>query len=274
MLLQMASFHFFLWLSNILLYMYVVHLYLFIMGFPGDLDGKESACNAGDLGSIPGLGRSPGEGNGYPLQYSCLENSKDRGVWKAIVTWVTKELDRTEQLTLTYSCIDGHLFLIFLSASFMSILQSIYSWCPINCKFLKWHKYFVFNFISCRESKCSLITNISRRPWMRPESMNHMVSLSLWKSPGASSLRDVSFHGASIRLDDLLAKLMNLKIIFSSQSSLHCCFYFFIQEYTHHKRYRNNKLNRTKPTKIKQTTKIRQNNSSKKTTTKEPKWND
>ena len=44
------------------------------MGFPGGSDGKESACNAGDLGSIPGSGRSPGEGNGYPLQYSCLEN--------------------------------------------------------------------------------------------------------------------------------------------------------------------------------------------------------
>ena len=45
--------------------------------FPGGSDSKESACNAGDLGSIPGSGRSPGEGNGYPLQYSCLENSMD-----------------------------------------------------------------------------------------------------------------------------------------------------------------------------------------------------
>ena len=44
-----------------------------ILGFPGGSDGKESACNAGDMGLIPGLGRSPGEGNGYPLQYSCLE---------------------------------------------------------------------------------------------------------------------------------------------------------------------------------------------------------
>ena len=48
-------------------------------GFPGGLDGKESACKAGDLDSIPGSGRSPGEGNGYPLQYSCLKNSMDRG---------------------------------------------------------------------------------------------------------------------------------------------------------------------------------------------------
>ena len=51
------------------------------MGFPGGSDGKASACNAGDLGSIPGLGRSPGEGNGNPLQYSCLENSTDGGTW-------------------------------------------------------------------------------------------------------------------------------------------------------------------------------------------------
>ena len=48
------------------------------MGFPGGSDSKESACNIGDLGSIPGLGESPGEGTSYPLQYSCLENSMDR----------------------------------------------------------------------------------------------------------------------------------------------------------------------------------------------------
>ena len=52
--------------------------------FPGS-DGKESACNARDAGSIPGLGRSPGEGNSNPLQYSGLENSMDRGAWQAVV---------------------------------------------------------------------------------------------------------------------------------------------------------------------------------------------
>ena len=51
------------------------------MGFPGGSDGKTSACNVGDLGSIPGLGRSSGEGNGNPLQYSGLENSMDGGPW-------------------------------------------------------------------------------------------------------------------------------------------------------------------------------------------------
>ena len=60
------------------------------MDFPRGSDGKESACNAGDLGSVPGSGRSPEEGNGYPLQYSCPENSKDRGVWRAIVNGVVK----------------------------------------------------------------------------------------------------------------------------------------------------------------------------------------
>ena len=58
--------------------------------FPAGSDGKESACNAGDLGSIPGLGRSSGEGNGNPLQYSCLENSTDRGACWATVHGVTK----------------------------------------------------------------------------------------------------------------------------------------------------------------------------------------
>ena len=53
------------------------------MDFPGISDGKESACNSGDPGSIPGSGRSPGEGNGYPLQFSCLEISMDRGAWQA-----------------------------------------------------------------------------------------------------------------------------------------------------------------------------------------------
>ena len=61
-----------------------------LMVFPGGSDGKESPCNAGDLGLIPGLGRCPGEGHGNPLQYSCLENPMDRGAWPATVHGVTK----------------------------------------------------------------------------------------------------------------------------------------------------------------------------------------
>ena len=61
-----------------------------VLGFPYNSVGKESACNAGDLGSIPRLGRSPGEGNGNPVQYSCLENPTDRGAWQATVHGVTR----------------------------------------------------------------------------------------------------------------------------------------------------------------------------------------
>ena len=58
--------------------------------FPCGSDGKESACNVGDSGSIPGSGRSPGEENGIPLQYSCLENPMDKGAWQATVHGVEK----------------------------------------------------------------------------------------------------------------------------------------------------------------------------------------
>ena len=58
--------------------------------FLGGSEGKESSCNAGDQGSIPGSGRSPGEGNGNPLQYSCLENPMDRGAWQATVWGIPK----------------------------------------------------------------------------------------------------------------------------------------------------------------------------------------
>ena len=61
-----------------------------IYGFPIGSDGKESVHNAGDPVSVPGSGRSPGEGNGYPLQDSCLENSMDSGAWQATIHGVTK----------------------------------------------------------------------------------------------------------------------------------------------------------------------------------------
>ena len=70
-------------------------------GFPGSSDGKESACNVGDLGPIPGSGRSPGERNGSPLQYSCLQTPTDRGTWRGYRPWGhRKESDTAEQLTL------------------------------------------------------------------------------------------------------------------------------------------------------------------------------
>ena len=77
------------------------------MGFPDGSDSKESACNAGDPGSVSGLGRSPGEGNGYPLQYSCLENPMNRGAWQAkvhgiTVSWTQLSDSHTHTHTLTH----------------------------------------------------------------------------------------------------------------------------------------------------------------------------
>ena len=70
------------------------------MDFPFGSGGKESVCNAGDLGSLPGLERSPGEGNGNPLQYSCLENPMDGGAWQATVHQVAKS--RMDLLSLLF----------------------------------------------------------------------------------------------------------------------------------------------------------------------------
>jgi len=66
------------------------------MGFPGESGGKESSCNVGDLSLILGLRRSPGGGHSNPLQYSCLENTMDRGAWRAYSPWDHKESDMTE----------------------------------------------------------------------------------------------------------------------------------------------------------------------------------
>ena len=69
---------------------YILYVYIYIYVFPHSSVGKESACSVGDLGSIPGSGRSAGEGNGNPLQYSCLENPMDRGALQAIVHRVSR----------------------------------------------------------------------------------------------------------------------------------------------------------------------------------------
>ena len=68
-------------------------------GFPGGSDGKESACNVGNLGAVPGLGRSPGGGHGNPFQYSFLENPHGQRSLAGYSPWGHKELDKTEQLS-------------------------------------------------------------------------------------------------------------------------------------------------------------------------------
>ena len=78
-------------------------LFRLVMSFSGDSDGKASAYNAGDPGSIPGSGKSPGEGNGNPFQYSCLENPMDRGAWWATVHGVAKSQTRLSDFTHTHT---------------------------------------------------------------------------------------------------------------------------------------------------------------------------
>ena len=76
-----------------------LNLVLHTKGFPHSSVGKESACNAGDLGLIPGSGRFPGEGNGNPLQYSWLENPMDREAWRAIVHGVVKSWTQLKKIS-------------------------------------------------------------------------------------------------------------------------------------------------------------------------------
>ena len=79
------------------------------MGFAGGSEGKESTCTAGDLGSVPGLGRSPGEGHGNPLKYSCLENPHGERSLAGCSQWGPKELDTTEQLNTQEMGYKGYL---------------------------------------------------------------------------------------------------------------------------------------------------------------------
>ena len=89
-----------------------------ILDFPGGSDGEESACNVGEPGLIPGSGRCPGKRNGYPLQYSCLKNSMDRGAWRRN-PWGCIKSDTTGQLTLS-------LFQIWC-------LWFLWVWCSVVC---------------------------------------------------------------------------------------------------------------------------------------------
>ena len=89
----------------IFIYVYtyeLIYIYVYTYGFPGGSEVKASASYVGDPGSIPGSRRSPGEGNGNPLQYSCLENPMDGGAWSATVHRVAKSQTRLSEFTFTY----------------------------------------------------------------------------------------------------------------------------------------------------------------------------
>ena len=106
-------------------------MYIFLRGFPGGSNSKESVCSAGDLGSTPGSERFPREGNGYSLRYSCLENPMDRGAWWATVHGVEKSQTRLSDsahhmsLVRTFlDCLCNFLWLYNFEKNFKSIAIS------------------------------------------------------------------------------------------------------------------------------------------------------
>ena len=103
------------------------------LGFPGDSGGKESACNTGDPSSIPGSGRSPGEGNGNPLHYSCLENSMGRGAWLATVHEVAKSRTWLRDKHFRYFFFPTNLELLATHAWMELMYQTayFYLWCHL-----------------------------------------------------------------------------------------------------------------------------------------------
>ena len=119
-------------------------------GFPDCSDDKESARNVGDLGSIPGLGRSPGEGNGYLLQNSCLENSTDWGTWQATVHGVTK--GQTQLSDFNFQEIDywrrpnNELYLTIFQGIFQGRERNLplKLWWKWGAIFLQWKTWFVY----------------------------------------------------------------------------------------------------------------------------------
>ena len=108
------------------------------IGFPEGSDGKESACNAGDLGWTPRSGRPPGEGDDNPLQYTCLENPTDRGARRGYRPWGRTELDRTEQLTLSLSSPTGkYVPCLVITSQGKEFEGQIY----VDCKYICRHVY-------------------------------------------------------------------------------------------------------------------------------------
>ena len=104
-------------------YLFVVSICIFLKttGFPDGSDSKKSACNAGDVGSVPGLGRSPGEGNGSPLQYSCLKSPMDRGAWRVTVHGIAEsQIGLSNHTTTNKDIVNLFLCLLALCMSFQN----------------------------------------------------------------------------------------------------------------------------------------------------------
>ena len=133
-----------------------MHIHL-LLGFPCGSDGKASSYNAGDLGLIPGSGRASGEGNGNPLQYSCLENPMDRGAWKATVHGVAKSWTQLSDFT-SLSLLQKSMLIRFLHTFFWSTMYTslpiIYHFC-----FIKRASLDIYNAIWVQSSSWIFMTS-------------------------------------------------------------------------------------------------------------------
>ena len=132
----------------------------------GGSEVKASACNVGDLGLIPGLGRSPGEGNGNPLQYSCLENPIDRGAWWATVHGVVKSRTQLSDFTLLHM----HMYVCVLSNSVMCD-----SCDPMDCSL---PSSSVYGILQARVLECVAIS--SSRGSSQTRDQTHVSCISRW----------------------------------------------------------------------------------------------
>ena len=136
-----------------------------LLFFFGGSEVKESACNAGDLGLIPGSGRSPGEGNGNPLQYSCLENPLDGGVWWATVHRVAKSQTRLSDFAhtpLQYFSSQAPTFHPDVNVASWALVLSYatntsFPSCATSLFHVSWLKYFNYKFGNCSRFHCSLL---------------------------------------------------------------------------------------------------------------------
>ena len=131
------------------------------LGFPGGSDGKESTCNARDPGLIPGSRRSPVEGNGNPLQYSCLENPMDRGAWQAIVHGVTKSGTRSVMSPSRTISIWG----VLLQSHFSSVGLMTYFRTNLTVNILYLSRDRMIRLPCSRSEKMPIWMKVSTDPW-------------------------------------------------------------------------------------------------------------
>ena len=157
----------------------------FKVSFPGGSNGKEFACNVGEMGSTPGLGRSPGGGHGNPLQCSCLENPMDRGAWQGYSPWGHKESVTTERLSTAQAWL-----ILSLEMSFCKVFRGLNSWQWPPVAF-NWESHplteHTVGSLAASRYPLPLCISTPSLPALR-HTVSFFSFLSLWISPALSNL--------------------------------------------------------------------------------------